>query len=156
MQSLLNIPACFLERKQGARCMWQQIIPGSHGEEIRAAVRSLRGAQANCPQHIFLGALPRASPSFSPCLPFFCFATVDKQSQSCRTAPILTMRTALVHGAPPGDLDHCSPSAAAEHSRTESMGWYLDAWGMAIRRPGCSAGIGKYNVPERQDLSSCR
>lgn len=36
------------------------------------------------------------------------------------------------------------------------MGWYLDAWGMAIQRPGCSASIGKYNVPERQDLSSCR
>lgn len=50
--------------------MWQQIIPGSHGEEITAAVRSLWGAQANCPQHIFLGALSRPSPPFSPFLPF--------------------------------------------------------------------------------------
>lgn len=53
--------------------MWQQIIPGSHGEEIRAAVRSLWGAEAHCPENIFLGALPCTSLSFSPFLPFSAF-----------------------------------------------------------------------------------
>ena len=122
--------------------------------------QSSRQESLRSPSKLSTAQFPRSSAPCFPLLlslsPFFCFPTVDKQCWSCRTAHIPTMWPALVHGAPPGDLDHCSPCAAAEHSRTGSMGRYVDAWSMPIQRPGCSESIGKYNDPERQDLSSCR
>ena len=112
------------------------------------------------PSKLSTAHFPRSS---APCFtlhlslsPVFCFATIDKQSQSRRTTHILTVWPSLVHGAPPGDLDHHSSSATDEHSRTGSVGGCVCAWGLPTQRPSCSGSIGKYNVPERQDLSGCR